>query len=173
MIEGSTYLQYVCQHWSFDNAASNIELHFFCEGLRNLESCCATLWWRWLVFSVFLCNGAPVEWNWQGKTDVLGEKPFPVPLRPPQIPHELTRASAVRGRRLTAWAMARPQKDREFYVYGQVSSASTGGGMFETKCVLPLNGQHLCFILNRFWVLVSGRQSTSLTPVPLFLQWAF
>jgi hypothetical protein len=31
-----------------------------------------------------------------------------VPLCPPQIPHGLTRASAVRGRRLTAWAMARP-----------------------------------------------------------------
>jgi hypothetical protein len=53
-----------------------------------------------------------VEWNWQGKTEVLGEKPVPVPLCPPQIPHGLirdrTRASAVRGRRLTAWAMARP-----------------------------------------------------------------
>jgi hypothetical protein len=35
-----------------------------------------------------------------------------VPLRPPQIPHRLTRAltraSAVRDRRLTAWAMAQP-----------------------------------------------------------------
>jgi hypothetical protein len=41
-----------------------------------------------------------------------GGEPVPVPLCPPQIPHELTwdrtRASAVRGRRLTAWAMARP-----------------------------------------------------------------
>jgi hypothetical protein len=32
-------------------------------------SYCSTLWWRWLVFP---CNGAPVEWNWQGKTEVLG-----------------------------------------------------------------------------------------------------
>jgi hypothetical protein len=35
-----------------------------------------------------------------------------VPLCPPQIPHGLTRdrtwPSAVRGRRLTAWAMVRP-----------------------------------------------------------------
>jgi hypothetical protein len=65
------------------------------------------------VFSAFTCNGSPVEWNWQGKTEVLGEKPVPVPLCPPQIPHGLkgdwTQASAVRGRRLTAWAMARPQ----------------------------------------------------------------
>jgi hypothetical protein len=66
-------------------------------------------------FSAFLFNGAPVEWNWHGKTEVLGEKPVPVPLCPPQIPHGPTRdwtpASAVRGRRLTAWAMARPTYD--------------------------------------------------------------
>jgi hypothetical protein len=61
---------------------------------------------------VFPSNGAPVEWNWQGKTEVLGENPVPVPHCPPQIPHGLTRdrnrASALRGRRLTAWGMARP-----------------------------------------------------------------
>jgi hypothetical protein len=55
---------------------------------------------------------ATVEWYWQGKTEELGEKPVPVPLCPPQIPHGLTRAwtwaSAVRGRRLTTWAMPRP-----------------------------------------------------------------
>jgi hypothetical protein len=49
---------------------------------------------------------------WQGKTEELGEKPVPVPLRPPEIPYRLTRArtraSAVRDRRLTIWAMARP-----------------------------------------------------------------
>jgi hypothetical protein len=41
---------------------------------RSLEANCAIPWWRWLVFFffVFPCNGAPVEWNWQGKTDVLG-----------------------------------------------------------------------------------------------------
>jgi hypothetical protein len=53
-----------------------------------------------------------VEWYWQGKTEELGEKPVPVPFCPPQIPHGLTRArtrvSEVRGWRLTAWAMARP-----------------------------------------------------------------
>jgi hypothetical protein len=73
---------------------------------RSLEAYCATLWWRWLVFSVFPCNGAAVEWNWQWKTEVLGEKRVPVPLCPPQIPHGLSRdrirASAVRGQRLTA-----------------------------------------------------------------------
>jgi hypothetical protein len=63
-----------------------------------------------MSFFVFSRNGAPVEWNWQGKTEALGEKPVPVPHCPPQIPHGLTRyrtrTSAVGGRRLTAWAMA-------------------------------------------------------------------
>jgi hypothetical protein len=53
---------------------------------------------------------ATMEWYWQGKTEELGEKPVPVPLCPPQIPHGLTqartRASAVRCQRLTTWAMA-------------------------------------------------------------------
>jgi hypothetical protein len=48
----------------------------------------------------------------QGKTEELGEKPVPVPLYQPQIPHGLARARtqayAARGRRLTTWAMARP-----------------------------------------------------------------
>jgi hypothetical protein len=39
-------------------------------------------------------------------------KPAPVPLCPPQIPHDLTwdrtRGAAVGSQRLTAWAMARP-----------------------------------------------------------------
>jgi hypothetical protein len=53
------------------------------------------------------------RWNEidRGKTEVLRRKSVPVPLCPPQIPHGLTRdwrTSAVRGRRLTAWAMARP-----------------------------------------------------------------
>jgi hypothetical protein len=30
---------------------------------------------------------AMVEWHWQGKTEVLAEKPVPVPLCAPQIPH--------------------------------------------------------------------------------------
>jgi hypothetical protein len=42
-------------------------------------------------------------------------KTTPVPLCPPQIPHDLTwdrtRAAAVGSRRLTAWAMARPFYD--------------------------------------------------------------
>jgi hypothetical protein len=71
-----------------------------------------------IIFCPFPSNGEPVEWNWQGKTEELGEKPVPVPLCPPQIPHGLTRdrtrASAMGGRRLTAWAMARPVGDLSF-----------------------------------------------------------
>jgi hypothetical protein len=53
---------------------------------------------------------ATVEWYWQGRAKELGEKPVPVPLCTSQNPHGLIRArtlaSAVRGRRLTTWAMA-------------------------------------------------------------------
>jgi hypothetical protein len=65
-----------------------------------------------ISFFVFPCTGGPVEWNWQGKTEVLEEKLTPVPLCPLQIPHGVsrhrTRASLMRGRQLTAWAVARP-----------------------------------------------------------------
>jgi hypothetical protein len=45
---------------------------------------------KMISFFIFPCSGAPVEWNWQGKTELLGGKPVPVPLCPPQIPHWLT-----------------------------------------------------------------------------------
>jgi hypothetical protein len=49
------------------------------------------------VFSAFPFNGAPVELNWQGKTEVLGENTVPVPICPPQIPHGLN--PGLRGER--------------------------------------------------------------------------
>jgi hypothetical protein len=67
---------------------------------------------RNMISFFFLSNGATVAWNWRGNTEVLGEKPVPVTHCPPQNSHkqtrDRTRASAVRSRRLTAWAMARP-----------------------------------------------------------------
>jgi hypothetical protein len=46
-------------------------------------------------------------------------KPAPVPLCPPQIPHDMTwartRAVAVGRRRLTAWVMARPSHHAFYY----------------------------------------------------------
>jgi hypothetical protein len=58
--------------------------------------------------------------NWQGKPN-YSEKPFPVPLCPPQIPHDLTwariRAVAVGSRRLTAWAMALPVFRKSWCIY--------------------------------------------------------
>ena len=75
-----------------------------CNPMRKMK-----IMWLFLLFHF---NGAPVEWNWQGKTEVLGEKPVLLPLCPSQIPHgptrDRTRTSAVRGRRLTASAMAQP-----------------------------------------------------------------
>jgi hypothetical protein len=74
--------------------------------------CNPTMKMKIIIVCPFHSNGALVGWNWQGKTEVLGEKPVPVPLCPPQIPHRLTRdqtlASALGGQRLTAWAMAQP-----------------------------------------------------------------
>jgi hypothetical protein len=52
-----------------------------------------------------------VELYWQKKTKELRWKPVPVSLYPPHIPYKQTRTrtrfSAVRGRRLTTWAIAR------------------------------------------------------------------
>jgi hypothetical protein len=42
---------------------------------------------RKMIFFISPSNGTPVEWNWQGKTEVLGEKPVAVPLCPPEILH--------------------------------------------------------------------------------------
>jgi hypothetical protein len=57
---------------------------------------------------------------WQWKTEVPWEKPAPVPICPLQITHGLTwnrtRASAVTGRRLTAWTMDRPTANFWFWV---------------------------------------------------------
>jgi hypothetical protein len=75
---------------------------------RSLKDYCATLWWRWLVFFVFPCNGALVEWNWQGRTEVLWKKKTCPSATLSTTNPTRTRASAVRGRRLTAWTMARP-----------------------------------------------------------------
>jgi hypothetical protein len=50
------------------------------------------------------------RWNEidRGKPKYSGQKPVPVPLCPHGLTRDRTRASAVGGRRLTAWAMARP-----------------------------------------------------------------
>jgi hypothetical protein len=59
-------------------------------------------WWTWSS-----------RWNenWQGKRKY--SEPAPVPLCPPQMPHDLTRArtwaAAVGSRRQIAWAVARPR----------------------------------------------------------------
>jgi hypothetical protein len=85
---------------------------FFREGMVGLvpkRGCLLTL--AYYAFPTWYEFGER-RWNDtdRGKTEKLEEKPVPVPLCPPQIPHgltrALTRASAVRGRRLTTWAMA-------------------------------------------------------------------
>jgi hypothetical protein len=47
---------------------------------RSLKAYCATLWWKWKMISfffIFTGNVAPLELNWQGKTEVLGGKTCP------------------------------------------------------------------------------------------------
>jgi hypothetical protein len=64
---------------------------------RSLEAYRATLVTKMnrkvISFFIFPSNGASLEWNWQGKTEVFGGNPVPVPLCPPQIPHGLTPGS--------------------------------------------------------------------------------
>jgi hypothetical protein len=68
------------------------------------------------------------QWNAvdSGKPKNSWEKPVPVPLCPPQIPHGLTRArtraSAARDWRPTSWSMARP-RGVSLHYHGCVSSA--------------------------------------------------
>jgi hypothetical protein len=58
---------------------------------HSLKAFSASLWWRWKMINFY-----------KGENRQLGEKPVPMPLCPPQIPHGLTRdstrASVVRGR---------------------------------------------------------------------------
>jgi hypothetical protein len=81
--------------------------------LRTLRHLVQALWWRWAVsLPSFTINGAPVEWNWQEKTDNSEKNLSQCQFVHQKISHGLTRdrtrGSAVGGRRLTAWAMARP-----------------------------------------------------------------
>jgi hypothetical protein len=80
---------------------------------------------------------------WERKTEELGEKPVPVPLCPAHIPHGLTpartRASAVRGRRLMTWAMARPWNYRSSI--RSVSQQPTNS--------IAISDWHWCFV---FWM---------------------
>jgi hypothetical protein len=56
--------------------------------------------------------GALMEWFWQGKPAVVGEKPVSIPLCPLQISHALVRyrgrTFAARGRWLTTQTMVGP-----------------------------------------------------------------
>jgi hypothetical protein len=111
--------------WSCDDAYTLMYLRavlFLIEGPRSrcygrtttLKAYCATLWGRWWGFCYFYFV-MEQQWN-----EIDREKPKYSERNlsqchcPPQIPHgpnrDRTRASTVRGRRLTAWAMARPPK---------------------------------------------------------------
>lgn len=68
--------------------------------------------WRVSFAVVLVADGALVEWQWQGKTEVLGGKALKVTLCPLQIPcwlaWERILFSKIRGRPQMAWIMAWP-----------------------------------------------------------------
>jgi hypothetical protein len=119
------------------------------------------------VFSFIPSNGVKVEWNWQGKAEVLGGKPVSVPLCPPQIPHGRTRnrnrASEVRGQRLTAWAMARPlRKVTYMSVHKGVISQKTDILM---QYVVRNMWHHITRIVTQMCVWSAMRHFSSKCPV--------
>jgi hypothetical protein len=61
-------------------------------------------------------HGAAVEWYWQGKTEGLGKNCPSATLSTTNrtLMWARARAAAVRSRRLTAWAMARPRRGLSF-----------------------------------------------------------
>jgi hypothetical protein len=67
---------------------------------------------------------AMMEWYWQDTIEELWEKPVPVPLRAPQIPHGLTRT--------------RTQASTQFYLKKAVLPCyqeMTGGGVYSEKYI--------------------------------------
>jgi hypothetical protein len=88
---------------------SGLRFFLFIEGPRSrfyggnagLKAYCTTLWGKWWRWRDLFCFFILMEWNWQGKTEVLEEKLVPVPLCPTQIPHGLTPGSkpGLRGER--------------------------------------------------------------------------
>jgi hypothetical protein len=114
----------------------------------SLEAYCTTLVPKMIVFFVFPYNGAPVEWNWQGKTEVLRENPVHYRFHmgwPGIEPGPQWSKTA----RLTAWAMARPHK----FIVNTVQSIG-----------LPFMHQHTLFMLQ-----ITGPQFTH-QPIPSMLQ---
>jgi len=98
---------------------------------------------------------ATVEWYWQGKTEELGEKPVPVPLCPPQIPHgltgSLTRVSKMRGLRPTAVPWLPPAvKEWKVKIYNTIILPAVLCGC-ETWSVTLEDEHRLRVLRTEFW----------------------
>jgi hypothetical protein len=94
-------------------------------------------------------------------------KPTPVPLCPPQIPHDLfwarSQASAVGSRRLTFWAMIRPLPNTNWvdtspYFFktrfnpSAYASISHDASCFQICCGFPIKERHSSYG-NTIWII--------------------
>jgi hypothetical protein len=118
---------------------------------RSLEAYCSNPWWRRLILFVFSFNGALMEWKWEGKPELLEEKPVSVSLCPPQIPHGLSRdwnrASEVRDWRLTAYPLvseAGPTLQAAFLVFNTRARCLAHPVLFPSEHTLPSCGSKYC-----------------------------
>jgi hypothetical protein len=128
----SVLLEIIHRNWSM-NSTNGVKhiitslldcIYLFIEGPRSrcygrtaaLKAYCATLWWRW---SFFFCFSILMEHRWN---EIDRGKPKYSERNQSQChfvhhkshmdrPQDRTRDSAVRGRRLTARAMAQPLLD--------------------------------------------------------------
>jgi hypothetical protein len=128
---------------------------------RSLEASCATLWWRWrwwLLFSFVLFLVMEHRWNetdrgkpkYSGKN--LSQCHFVHNKSHMDWPQVRTRASAVGGRRLTAWAMARPLQ-KPFSSVWTVLTPHTCRAFLSSHHFNHLKTKHICFTIFYFFLM--------------------
>jgi hypothetical protein len=100
-----------CYLWLVRYMKSITSILFFFLGFSGWGETEST-WYVGHCWPIVPAPGDRWWWLWSRGNRSTRRKPAPVPLCPPQIPHDLTgdrtRAAAVGSQRLTAWAMARP-----------------------------------------------------------------
>jgi hypothetical protein len=77
-----------------------------------------------MIYIWYMCTESHCRIKLTRETRIIRRKPVPVPLCPPQqgLTRARTRTTPVRGWRLTAWAMSRPEIHITITIYKQGSS---------------------------------------------------